>query len=242
MVISSLENEKVKYLVKLKSKKYRDLTNSFIVEGEHLVSEVVKAGIVSTIYTVEGYPYDGSVVLSYDVMKKITNLDSVPNIIALCHKSDNNEIIGNRVVVLDGIQDPGNLGTIIRSSLAFDVSTIVLSPTCVDLYNPKVLRATQGMFCHINIVVRNTCDVINYMKSNSITVYGTSVVDGVDISLLDREERKSFCLIMGNEGSGLSGEILDMCDKNLYIKMSDKVESLNVGVACSILLYEFGLK
>ena len=79
-------------------------------------------------------------------------MDTAPKIMAVCRKNGNNSIIGKRILVLDGVQDPGNLGTIIRSSLAFDVSTIVLLENSVDLYNPKVLRATQGMYNYINIV------------------------------------------------------------------------------------------
>lgn len=103
-------------------------------------------------------------------------MDTPPGIIALCRKKENNQIIGDKILYLDDIQDPGNLGTIIRSSLAFNVSTIVLSPNSVDLYNPKVLRATQGMYNHINIVVCDINDVFNYVQSNNIPLYGTSVV------------------------------------------------------------------
>ena len=150
------------------------------------------------------------------------------------------DIVGNKIVLLDGIQDPGNLGTIIRSSLAFNVSCIVLSKTCVDLYNPKVLRATQGMIFHIPIIIKDTKDVIDDMYEKKIPVYGTSVVNGIIPKNLTSEEKSKFCLIMGNEGNGLSNELLKLCDKNLYIPMNSKVESLNVSVACSILLYELG--
>jgi len=240
MIITSLENDRVKNLSKLKDKKYRDQSNMFLVEGEHLVIEADKAGIIEEIIVQEKYPtnYDyETIIVTEEVMKKISNLDNPPAIMALCKKFDNNTIKGNRIVLLDEIQDPGNLGTIIRSSLAFNVDTIVLS-NCVDLYNPKVLRSTQGMFSHLNIVIKDTKETINYMKENNIKIYGTSVEGGVEIKSLSPEDKSNFCLIMGNEGKGLSKEILDLCDKKLYIKMNDQVESLNVGVACSIILYE----
>ena len=241
MVITSLENEKVKDLVRLQQKKYRDLSNTYLVEGEHLVEEAYKNGSILEIIALEDVVvnYDVSVLyVKKEVMKKISSLDNPPIIMALCKKSNNNSIIGDKIVILDGIQDPGNLGTIIRSSLAFGVNTIILSPNCVDLYNPKVLRGTQGMIFHLPIITMDTFEAINYMKSNNIPVYGTSVVDGVVCSTLDSDEKSKYALIMGNEGSGLSDEVLDLCDKKLYIPMNDKVESLNVGVACSILLYE----
>ena len=240
MVITSLENDKVKELVKLQKKKYRDLTGTFLVEGEHLVEEVFKSGLVINVICLEDYNcnYDIPVMyVSYDVMKKISSLDTPPAIMALCRKKDDS-IIGNRIVILDNIQDPGNLGTIIRSSVSFNVDTIVLSPNSVDLYNPKVLRSTQGMFCHINIVYADIIETINMLHEKDFVVYGTNVVDGVDVRRVSPS--KYWALVMGNEGSGVSSEILDLCDNNLYIKMNSKVESLNVSIACSILLYELG--
>lgn len=241
MVITSLENDKVKNLVKLQKKKYRDLTNTYIVEGEHLVIEADKAGVIDEVILLDGeeYNYDYPVsYVTYDILKKISTMDNPPKIMAVCRKKDNNKIIGNKIVVLDEVQDPGNLGTIIRSSLAFNVDTIVLLENSVDLYNPKVLRATQGMYNYINIVNLSFDEIYQYMKENNINIYGTSVVNGVDASTLDKDMKSSYCLVMGNEGQGVKEEIMDKCDKNLYIKMNDKVESLNVGVACSILLYE----
>ena len=242
MVITSLENGKVKDLVKLQQKKYRDLTDTYLVEGEHLVEEAYKDGSIIEVIALENMniSYDTEVLyVGEDVMKKISSLDTPPNIMALCKKKNSTEIVGENILLLDGIQDPGNLGTMIRSSLAFGVSTIILSPNCVDLYNSKVLRGTQGMIFHIPIIIMDTKDAISYMKSHSIPVYGTSVIDGVDISTFDSNKKKKYCLIMGNEGQGLSDEIFDLCDQNLYIPMNKQVESLNVGVACSILLYEF---
>ena len=239
MIITSLENNKIKDLVKLQTKKYRDITNTFLVEGYHLVEETYKSGILKEIFVLEGTSIDLDIPITYvssDVMKKITTTDTYCDIVGLCEKKNNNEIIGNKLLLLDDIQDPGNLGTIIRSSVAFNVDTIILSPNTVDLYNPKVLRSTQGLFCHINIITMDLVEAINTIKSKNISVYGTNVNNGIDVRNLDNTS--SYALIMGNEGNGVKDYIQDMCDKNLYIKMSDKAESLNVGVACSILLYE----
>ena len=172
-------------------------------------------------------------------MKKITSLDSPPSMIALCKKENQKEIKGDRIVLLDEIQDPGNLGTIIRSALAFQVDTIILTNHCVDNYNPKVIRATQGMMFHMNIITMEEEEAIQEMRKRNIPIYGTSVENGIEIQKLTKKEKEKYCLIMGNEGNGLSKEILNQCDKKLYIPMSEKVESLNVGVACSIILYEF---
>ena len=243
MVITSLENDRVKKYVRLQRKKNRDLENLYIVEGEHLVIEADKAGVIEEIILLNGENYDYNYPVFYvtdEILNKISTMDTAPKIMAVCRKNSNSTIIGNKILVLDGVQDPGNLGTIIRSSLAFNVDTIVLLENSVDLYNPKVLRATQGMYNYINIVNKDFNEVYKYMKDNNITIYGTSVVNGIDASSLNKEEKKKYCLIMGNEGQGIREEIFNMCDKNLYIKMNEKVESLNVGVACSILLYELG--
>ena len=239
MIITSLENNKIKDLVKLQSKKYRDSTNMFLVEGEHLVEEVYKSNLLKEVFVVEGDSFSIDVPITYvsiEVMKKISTTDTYTNVVGLCEKFYSNEIIGNKILLLDDIQDPGNLGTIIRSSVAFNVDTIILSPNTVDLYNSKVLRSTQGMFSHINIITMDLVDAINELKNRNITVYGTNVNEGVDVRNID--DTSSYALVMGNEGNGVSLDIQNMCDKNLYIKMSNNTESLNVGVACSILLYE----
>ena len=239
MLITSLENQRIKDLVKLQTKKYRDSTNTFLVEGYHLVEEVYKSNILKEVFVLEGTSIDLDIPITYvssDVMKKISTTDTYCDIVGLCEKISSDEIIGNKILLLDDIQDPGNLGTIIRSSVAFNVNTIILSKNTVDLYNPKVLRSTQGMFCHINIITMDLVGAINTIKNKGITVYGTNVNNGEDVRNLS--DTSSYALIMGNEGNGVKQELQDMCDKNLYIKMNDKAESLNVGVACSILLYE----
>ena len=244
MIVTSLENEKVKKYRKLQQRKYRDEYNQYIVEGEHLVIEAYKSGAILEVLIAEDcssvvppIPYT---YYSKEVMKKISSMDTPSSIMALCVKREDQGLKGKKFLVLDGIQDPGNLGTIIRSAVAFNIDTIVLTENTVDLYNPKVLRATQGMFFHINIIRMSGIEAMNYFNKNGIATYGTSVVNGYDVRKLSSEEKKSFALIMGNEGSGVRPEIRELCSKNLYIDMNSKVESLNVGVATSILLYELG--
>lgn len=244
-VITSLDNEKVRMLKKLQKKKYRDEYNLFIVEGEHLAIEAFRAGVLEELILEEGTdlpfpsPYG---YYSREVLSKISALDTPSSVMALCRKRDRDgeEVEGNRILVLDDIQDPGNLGTIIRSALAFGVTTIVLSEETVDLYNPKVLRATQGMIFHTNIIVRNVYDWVRMIKASDFKVYGTCVDGGVDVKSLIPNDKEKFVLIVGNEGNGVKRRILDLCDENLYIKMNADVESLNVAVATSILLYELG--
>lgn len=241
MIITSLDNKKIKELSKLKQKKYRDLTNTYLVEGEHLIQEAEKANLLEEVIIIDGYDIDTSKSKTYvtrEVMSKLTDLDTPCSMIGVCKKSNSKEIIGNKILLLDDIQDPGNLGTIIRSSVAFNVDTIILSKNTVDLYNSKVIRSTQGMIFHINIISRDLESAIEEIHNKGINVYATDVVDGIDVRTLT--DKSKYALVMGNEGNGVSNRIKELCDKNLYIKMNDKAESLNVGVATSILLYELG--
>ena len=241
MLITSLENERIKNYIKLKDKKYRKRTNTFIVEGLHLVLEAYKSGnlIELIIEKDEVLPLDvPTIFVTNEIINKISSLDTPITVLGLCKMSDKNDIEGSRVLMLDGIQDPGNLGTIIRSSVAFDVDTIVLGNNTVDLYNPKVVRATQGMLFHTNIINRDLESVIKELKSREIPVYGTKVEYGEDVRSFPSKDKKAYGLVMGNEGAGVSNEILDMCDKYIYIDMNERVESLNVSIATSIILYE----
>ncbi len=242
-VVTSLDNDKVKKFRKLQNKKYRDEYGQYIIEGLHLVQEAYKTGAIQELILLEGVDLPLPVPYTYysrEVMKKVSTMDTPASVMALCNKFEKDKIVGDRILVLDGIQDPGNLGTIIRSAVAFDIQTIILTENTVDLYNPKVLRATQGMLFHINIVEMGGIEVVQLLHNLHIPVYGTDVVNGYDARSLTAEEKKKFALIMGNEGNGMREEIQNMCDKNLYIPMNEKAESLNVGIAAAILLYELG--
>lgn len=243
MVVTSLDNSKVKKYRKLQKRKYRDQYGEYIVEGLHLILEAFRAGVLEELILEEGTDVPVSCPYTYfssEVMSKISMMDTPSTIMGLCRKAKDEDVVGNRILILDGIQDPGNLGTIIRSAVAFDVDTIVLSERTVDLYNPKVLRATQGMFFHVRVVSKLALEVISMLQNLDIPVYGTSVVNGVDVRSLNESEKKNFALVVGNEGNGVRDEILSVCNKNLYIEMNKNVESLNVAIAASILLYELG--
>ena len=166
-------------------------------------------------------------------MKVLSSQVTSAKVIAVCNHLPEREYQGN-IIVLDNIQDPGNLGTIIRSAVAFNFDSIILSETCVDLYNPKVIRASEGMLFNINVI---RCDINKFLNNldESYTKITTDVKTGKNI----REIKFDKCaIVIGNEGSGVSKEISNMCDEKVYINMSSNCESLNAGVSASILMYE----
>lgn len=236
MEITSLKNPKVIFWSKLKQKKYRDENNLFIVESPHLIKEALKKEIVIEIITLNDENYDiPTFKVTYDIMKKISNLSSPSNIMAVCKFLPPNDIIGNKILVLDKIQDPGNLGTIIRSCVAFNVQTLIISDDTVDIYNDKVIRSSEGMIFNINIIRSNLLDILPKLKTLGYKIYGTDVVGGTNVK--DVNEEKCI-VVIGSEGQGMSEKVKNMCDGFIYINMSDKCESLNAAVAGSIIMYD----
>ena len=240
MLIRSVNNDRIKQLVRLKEKKYRDNNNIFFIEGYDIVVEAYKNNLLKELYVLEGTDCSIDFPITYvsrDVMKKISDMESISEYYGVCYKKRENDI-GERIIILDGVQDPGNLGTIIRSAVAFSFDTVVISKNTVDLYNPKVIRSTKGMLFNVNVIVRELGEFINNL--DGYVVYGTDVVDGNDIK--DEEITGKIALVIGNEGRGMSKEIKELCDKFIYIGMNSLCESLNASVAASILMYEVNNK
>ena len=201
MVITAKDNKKIKEIRKLEQKKYRDKTKMFIIEGEHLVKEAYKYGCLKELILEENTSIDISldidtIYVTKEVLKSISSLDEPYNIMGICSYPTENKELGNKILILDGVQDPGNLGTIIRSSVAFNVSDIVLSNTTVDLYNSKVLRSTQGMNFGINIIRKNLNDFVPFLKEEGYKIFATDVVNGIDIKNVCNLTK--YAIIMGN--------------------------------------------
>ncbi len=240
MIIESVQNDKIKYFRKLRETKYIKEYKEFIVEGEHLVEEAIKNGLALELIIESGKDYNSDlpkIYVSENVLKSISLLKTPQYVMALCKIVDDKEIKGNRILLLDNVSDPGNLGTIIRTSVAFNIDTIILSEDSVNLYNDKVVRSSEGMIFNTNIITMNLIDAINEIKNKGIKVYGTDLKGSK--YLHEFSKPSSFALIVGNEGQGMKKEILDLCDEKIKIEMENNCESLNVGVATSIILYEW---
>ncbi len=242
MVYTSISNNKIKELKKLQTKKYRDLTGLFLVEGYKIVKEAYLSGVLEEVYLLEGIdnivPIQANIISS-KVLSFLATTKTPQPIIGVCRKKEVTSF-GNHILMLDNIQDPGNLGTIIRSSVAFNIDTIIISTDSVDVYNEKVLRSSMGMIFKINIVIASLPQILGDLKKQEYTIIGTKVDGNEELKTFSKPAK--YVIIMGNEGNGVKEEILAFCDKYLYIPMNANCESLNVGVATSIIAYELNMR
>ena len=232
MKITSIHNDNVKYWVSLKNKKIRDKERKFIVEGDHLIEEARKNNLIE--YIISCVDENADFYVTKEIMEKISDQKSISYNAAVVKFIPEDSVNGN-VIILDNLQDPGNLGTIIRSSVAFNIDTIIISDTSVDLYNPKVVRSTEGMIFNLNIIRRNLEGIIPVLKNLGYKIVGTDVNEGIDVRNISKE---NVAIIIGNEGNGMSENIKEMCDEFINIKINKSCESLNAGVAASIIMYE----
>ncbi|CAM3933842.1 RNA methyltransferase [Geobacillus stearothermophilus] len=241
--IESPKNARVKQWKKLLTKKGRDETGLFLIEGFHLVEEAVKsrAPLVELMVderTAIPHGWDVSVpvvIVTEAVMKAISSTETPQGIAAVCRQLPA-ELEGVKTALLiDAVQDPGNLGTMIRTADAAGIDAVILGEGCADVYNPKVVRATQGSLFHLPVVKGDLAQWIARFKEQGIPVYGTALENAVDYRTVPPSS--SFALLVGNEGSGVRREWLEMTTETIYIPIYGQAESLNVAVAAGILLY-----
>ena len=230
MQITSLENPKIKYLMKLNTSKMRKSEGKFIVEGKHLVNEARLQNLLLEAYSLE--EKEGYIQLTPQIMKKICNTDTVVTEIGLCSIINKKEL-SNKLLLLDGVQDPGNMGALMRSAKAFGFNTIILGDGCVDIYNDKVIRASQGAIFKLNFISSNLKEFI--LSHKEYKIYGTNVVNGISLSQVSNDNL--IGVVLGNEGNGIKDETFSVIEKNIYSPM-DNTESLNVSVAGGIIMYE----
>lgn len=243
--ITSVNNFYIKDLLKLKQKKYRDESKMFLVEGYHLVEEAkdyLETVLVCKKEDINKYPNKDYILVKEEIIEKLSDTKTPQGIIGVCHTKEEKSINGNIILLLDGLQDPGNIGTILRTAISFGVETVVFSETCVDIYNEKVIRGSQGAIFKINTLKRDLNNIVIDLKKQGYTTIGTALRNAIDLYELPNylNTKKllncKYVLIMGNEGNGVSEEILNTTDINAYIPIK-KMESLNVGIATGIMLF-----
>lgn len=233
--ITSKNNDKIKELVKLRKNKYREETKRFLVEGFHCVEMAYNAHLLEEIYTTKQLDLPGvdQYIITSDILDKITTSVTAQGIVGKCKMKDELPLSSNKIIYLDNISDPGNLGTILRTALAFNYKDIILSKDSVSLYNEKVLSATQGAIFDLNII-KGDINTLTDLKKDGYKLIGTSLRNSVRIDELPKIEK--IVIIFGNEGNGIKEDILDICDYKVIIPI-ENIESLNVGVAAGITLY-----
>lgn len=254
-VISSKDNETIKYIKKLKEKKHREETNCYIIEGIKLVKEAIEEN-AKIKYIVICEDCDDAVKLEqnllYDIAKNnclyvtkklflsISDVTTPQGVLAVIEKKKGTEQIDYNddiIVALDGIQDPGNLGTILRTVDSADLKQIILSKNSADPYNPKVVRSTMGAIFRVNIIeAEDLAETLQEIKKHNFDVVVTSLETDESIYNL---EYKNKIIVIGNEANGVSKEIQEIADKKVKIPMLGKTESLNASVATGIMVYEY---
>lgn len=232
-----LTNNKLKLIKSLQLRKNRLKHKLFVVEGEKIVDEYLKSNyIVDSIYSCMDWSGE-FIKISDKEMKRISSLKNHCGLLAVVKiPFQKNELIGDTILALEKIQDPGNFGTMIRLADWFGVSTIICSEDCVDLYNPKVIQSSMGSSSRVNVIYCNLneklLEIKNYKKI-------AMTLDGDNINDFYCDKKK--IILLGNEGKGLNGDTIKLCDYKVGIKKSRKsnAESLNVANACAIALHCF---
>jgi len=253
--INSSQNRQIKEANKLKQKKYRELKNEFLIEGTKLFNEAVASRIIikelfyteawhvlmsdaTKIYFNALTKTKAAHLVTHDVLTSLSTLKNPEGIICVAEKQKNNKLFARKYVILEGIQDPGNLGTIIRTADAAGFEAIYCSMQTADIYNDKTLRSAMGSLFHIPVVYcEDLLDEIKRLKENKIYIIGTSL-QGSETIPSNTQISSGFALILGNESKGISEILTKACDYLYKIPMFGQAESLNVAVAAGICLYD----
>lgn len=243
--IHSANNPQVKQWKRLLTKKERDKTKTFLVEGFHLVEEALSSSGIEEIVISEntGLPPSWNygdipvTMVTKDIFQSLSDTETPQGVIAICRQPEfhSDQLDGDKYLLIDAVQDPGNLGTMIRTADAAGVDAVIIGDGSVDIYNPKVLRSAQGSHFHLPIVRGNLSDWISKLRKKEIPVYGTALENAKEYTEIKTVGK--YALIVGNEGSGVRKTILTETTDNLYIPIYGKSESLNVAIATGILLY-----
>lgn len=240
-IISSKTNKKVRLYKSLKNKKYRDKEALFIVEGIKMVEEARESSFdIEEILVSEASPYlsdyKDHMVLTESVFKDISDMKNPEGIMAVIKQKDLNLDFGTHLVCLDGIKDPGNLGTIIRSMDAFGFKNLLLMPGTVDPYNPKTLRASMGSIFRVSISLVDEEKVLS-LKDKGYKILASSLEGAVPIKEVEAFDK--YILVIGSESHGISKFMEEIADELVKIPISDKVDSLNAAIATGVFLYDF---
>ena len=249
--IRSKDNKAVKHAVKLShDNSYRKKCGEFIGEGEVMLYEALRSGIeVEEIFIADDFEgicnieskLQGNIpiiITDKKIISMISSVETPQGIVFRCKIPISNDGIKENggIIILEDVRDPGNIGTIIRTADAFSIGTVVLCGNCVDIYNPKIVRSAMGALFRVNIIKMDIDDIALNLKKKDIKLYGAILGDcSVDIRNIDV---KNCAVAIGNEANGLSEQFAEIIDGKVIIPMTGQAESLNAGVAASIIMWE----
>ncbi len=251
MELTSRKNDVVRRFRELaRDKKLRDEQGVFVIEGDHLCGEAAGCGleIVTVLYTEkarEKYPEaaekliasaGASFAVSQDIAEYISDTKAPQGLFAEVRRTAVGEVPEGRLVILDGVQDPGNVGTIIRTAEAFGIAGVLLSPKCADIYSPKVLRASMGSSFRLPCAVCDVPEAVRSLRERGFDVYG-SMLDETARRLGDIRFSERSAVVIGSEGGGIAEETKAACTGGLYIPITG-AESLNAAAAATVMIWE----
>lgn len=236
-----LVKSRIKYIQSLGQKKFRDQSGCFIAEGPKIVQELLEAGLVKEVYGLQEWIMENSQLLtgieSHEIteqeLEKISQVKTPNKVLALLNQfsAQEPEVTNKLILALCGIQDPGNLGTIIRIADWFGVEQVVCSEDTVDVYNPKVVQSTMGSIARVKVLYKNLEDWLDSLTET--TVYAT-VLEGADIRTIKKPV--TGIILVGNESQGIPESLLAKANMRITIPRTGGAESLNAGVATGIIL------
>lgn len=249
--IKSRDNRAVKHAVKLSHESaYRRKCGEFIGEGEVMLFEAIRSGIeIAEVFAdreFEGIEQlaamlpDNVVLIITDrkIISLISSVETPQGVVFRCRIPDGGKQFSGTggIIVLEDVRDPGNIGTIIRTADAFSIGTVVLCGSCADIYNPKIVRSAMGSLFRVNVMKMDRKELALNLRRNGIKLYAAVLDDAsADVRSISL---KNCAVAIGNEANGLSDEIADMADGKIIIPMTGMSESLNAGVAASIIMWE----
>ena len=254
-IISSKDNDLIKHIKKLKDRKHRDESNQYVIEGMKLITEAIKEKVkIDKIIICENCEISENMskemmyeIAKYDciyvtdqVFKSITGVNTPQGILAIINKMQEKQEIDysqDIIVALDNIQDPGNMGTILRTVDSAGLNQILISKGSVDCYNPKVVRSTMGAIFRVNIIeCENLVNTLKEAKKHKFKIAVTSLQTEQSIYDIDY---KNKVIVIGNEANGVSQQIQQITETKIKIPMLGRTESLNASVATGIIIYEY---
>lgn len=244
MEITSTTNELVKETAKLQVKKHRDETKKFILEGFKAIEEAFNIGLnIEHVFVLKekaqrySFLKDKLIETNEAVLKKISTTDSAPEAVGVaCQKNFDKEVLkhAEKVLLLEGIKDVGNLGTILRSATAFDVDAVILYGNCTDIYNPKCVRASVGNLCKIPVFNMNNIEELQKYFNDFERI---ATLPRSNNLLRKFKPKQHMLLMFGSEADGLSEDLINYSTTSIKIEMNKCVESLNLSISCGIILY-----